>query len=100
MGLFDKVLMKKLFEGHKGLWGRSLVLYSADTNFRICSTITTKTSGMEHIAEAKFRAGVAGSINFRWIKSEDSFNSDLLIYSNLYHIQDSNRYVLIKLLFI
>lgn len=77
--------------GDHGLWGRSLVLFSADTNFRICSTLTTKTSSMEHIAEAKFRAGVAGSMHFRWLKSENSFNSDLLIFSNLYHIQDSNR---------
>lgn len=68
------------------------MLHSADSNFRICSTITTKTSSMEHIAEAKFRAGVAGSMYLRWLKSKNSFNSDLLIYSNLHHIQDSNRY--------
>lgn len=78
--------------GENGLWGKSLVMFNAETNFRICSTITSKSSSMEHIAEAKFRAGVAGSMHFRWLKSENSFNSDLLIYSNLYHIQDSNRY--------
>lgn len=47
---------------------------------------------MEHIAEAKFRSGIAGSMHFRWLKSEKSFNSDLMIFSDLYHTQDSNRY--------
>lgn len=64
---------------------------SADTNFKICATITSKLSSMEHIAEAKFRSGIAGSMHFRWLKSENSFNSELLIFSNLYHTQDSNR---------
>jgi hypothetical protein len=91
--LFDyRVYPCNSHKGESGLWGKSLVMFSADTNFRICSTITSKMSSMEHTAEAKFRAGVAGSMHFRWMKSEDSFNSDLLIYSSLYHIQDSNRY--------
>lgn len=83
--------------GDDGLWGRSIVMISAGTNFRICSSITKKMSSMEpqsdmeYIAEAKFRKGVSGSMYFRWLKSEKLFNSNLLIYSNLYHNQDSNR---------
>lgn len=76
--------------GTNGLWGKSLVLYNPDTDFRICSTITTRSSSsIEYIAEAKFRAGVAGSIYFRWLK--DAEQSDLLIYSNLFHTRDENR---------
>jgi hypothetical protein len=71
-------------------------MVNAITDARICSTITSKISfndhsDMEHNAEAKFRKGVTGSIYFRWLKSEKSFNSDLLIYSNLYHIVNHDR---------
>lgn len=82
--------------GENGLWGRSIVLTSAERNVRICSTITNKFSfneqnEMEHNAEARFRKGVTGSMYFRWLKSKKSFNSDLLIYSNLYHIAGNDR---------
>ena len=68
----------------------------SDRNVRICSTITNKISfneqnEMEHNAEAKFRKGVTGSMYFRWLKSEKSFNSDLLIYSNLHHYGGADK---------
>ncbi|KAL7017747.1 hypothetical protein ACKWTF_010504 [Chironomus riparius] len=85
--------------GENGLWGRSIVMTSgSDRNVRICSTITNKISfneqnEMEHNAEAKFRKGVTGSMYFRWLKSEKSFNSDLLIYSNLHHYGGADKHL-------
>lgn len=75
--------------GEKGLWGKSLVLFNSETNFRICATITTKDQLQEHIAEARFHSPVAGSVFFRWLTTKQSDHSDTLIFSDLFHVQDS-----------
>ncbi|XP_038105826.1 uncharacterized protein LOC6051326 [Culex quinquefasciatus] len=77
--------------GEKGLWGKSLVLYDPNSNFRICATITTRDGSQDHIAEARFNSPVTGSVYFRWLASKESHHSDTLIYSNLFHIREQSR---------
>lgn len=75
--------LKLNLTGSNGLWGRSLVLTNG-TNYKICSSILPKSKDNSNViftAEAKFRKGVAGSMYFRWLKSEAS--NDLLIFSTL-----------------
>jgi hypothetical protein len=69
--------------GPSGVWGRSLVLTNGN-NVRICSSIVPSRKGNDviHMAEAKFRKGIAGTMHFRWLKSQD-YNTDLSIYSLL-----------------
>lgn len=75
--------------GEKGLWGKSILLHSPDINYRICATITTKDQLQEHIAEARFHGPIAGSVYFRWLTSMQRDRSDTLIFSDLFHVQDS-----------
>ncbi|XP_055586324.1 uncharacterized protein LOC129738996 [Uranotaenia lowii] len=77
--------------GEKGLWGKSLVLYDPNSDFRICATVTTRDGSQDHIAEAKFSSPVAGSIYFRWLAAKESHHSDTLIYSNLVHLREQSR---------
>lgn len=77
--------------GEKGLWGKSLVLFDPNSNFRICATITTRDGSQDHIAEAKFNSPITGSIYFRWLASKETHHSDTLIYSNLFHIKEQSR---------
>ncbi|XP_058812526.1 uncharacterized protein LOC131677032 [Topomyia yanbarensis] len=77
--------------GEKGLWGKSLVLFDPNSNFRICATITTRDGSQDHIAEARFNSPVTGSIYFRWLASKETHHSDTLIYSNLFHIREQSR---------
>ncbi|XP_055533520.1 uncharacterized protein LOC129723361 [Wyeomyia smithii] len=77
--------------GEKGLWGKSLVLFDPNSNFRICATITTRDGSQDHIAEARFNSPITGSIYFRWLASKETHHSDTLIYSNLFHIKEQSR---------
>ncbi|XP_055616039.1 uncharacterized protein LOC129762078 [Toxorhynchites rutilus septentrionalis] len=77
--------------GEKGLWGKSLVLYDPNNNFRICATITTRDGSQDHIAEAKFNSPVSGSIYFRWLVSKETHHTDTLIYSNIFHLKAQSR---------
>ncbi|GAB0087396.1 uncharacterized protein DMENIID0001_016930 [Sergentomyia squamirostris] len=77
--------------GDRGLWGKSLLLSNPNTGFRICATITTRDSSLEHIAEARFIAPVAGSVYFRWLAAKETDHADTLIYSNLYHVRELSR---------
>lgn len=78
-----QLIKLKITIGPNGLWGRSLVL-TGGSNFKICSSILPKAkdSDLVYTAEAKFRKGIAGSMYFRWLKS-DAYNNDLLIFSTL-----------------
>lgn len=76
--------------GPTGLWGASLVLASDD--FRICATITTRsTDNIEHIAEARFHSPIGGSIYFRWLAATEDAQRDTLIYANLFHLTEFPR---------
>ncbi|XP_030370724.1 uncharacterized protein LOC115621265 [Scaptodrosophila lebanonensis] len=73
--------------GDRGIWGKSLVLTELSSNARICATITTVQSSVEHMAEARFNTPIAGSVYFRWLAPVDGESGDTLIYSDLYHVQ-------------
>lgn len=73
--------------GDRGIWGKSLVLTEVNANARICATITTIQSSVEHMAEARFNTPVAGSVHFRWLAPAEGAVGDTLIYSDLYHIR-------------
>lgn len=76
--------------GDKGFWGKSLLLTNPDNGFRICATITTEDTNVDHIAEARFYAPIGGTIYFRWLVAKESDHRDTLIYTNLYHTQNSS----------
>lgn len=80
-----------LFEisiGKDGIWGKSLVLLNSDNGFKICATITAKDQNIDHIAEARFFAPIAGSIYFWWLAAKETDHQDTLIYSNLYNTEE------------
>ncbi|XP_017091861.2 uncharacterized protein Rsod [Drosophila bipectinata] len=74
--------------GDRGIWGKSLVLTEVNSNARICATITTVQSSVEHMAEARFNTPIAGSVHFRWLAPAEGSSGDTLIYSDLYHIRE------------
>ncbi|XP_052836220.1 LOW QUALITY PROTEIN: uncharacterized protein LOC128252495 [Drosophila gunungcola] len=74
--------------GDRGIWGKSLVLTEINSNARICATITTIQSSVEHMAEARFNTPIAGSVHFRWLAPAEGAVGDTLIYSDLYHIRE------------
>lgn len=77
-----------LFAGNNGIWGKSLILVNPDNEFRICATITTVEENIDHIAEARFHAPIAGSIYFRWLAAKDTDHRDTLITTNLFHVRN------------
>lgn len=78
--------MELQLTGENGIWGKSIVLQSPESGFKICATITTKDLSLEHIAEARFNAPIAGSVYFRWLAAKNTGHTETLIYSNLYHL--------------
>lgn len=76
--------------GRLGLWGKSLLLQSTDDPaVRVCATITTRSVpgvSVDHVAEARFHAGIAGSMWFRWLAAADGDARDTIIHTDLWHI--------------
>lgn len=66
-----------------------MVLSNPDNEFKICATITTAEENIDHIAEARFYAPVAGSIYFRWLAAKESDHHDTLIHTNLFHVRNA-----------
>lgn len=62
-----------------------------DNGFRICATITTDDTNVDHIAEARFYSPIGGSIYFRWLVAKESDHRDTLIYTNLYQTQKNGK---------
>ncbi|XP_053680518.1 uncharacterized protein LOC128731419 [Anopheles nili] len=77
--------------GEKGLWGKSLVLFDAGANVRICATIVTRDGSQDHLAEARFNSPITGSVYFRWLAAKESNHSDTLIHANLFHVREQSR---------
>lgn len=71
--------------GLNGLWGKSLVLETAERDRIICSSIHSSDKQQERYATAKFTSPVAGTLNFRWISVNEFDESDSYIISDLYH---------------
>lgn len=86
IGIF--VLRQKLLclLGKINIWGRSIVLQNLDSGAHVCATITTIEENIDHVAEARFRGPVAGSIIFRWLTAKDTDHRESLITTNLFHV--------------
>lgn len=77
--------------GDKGIWGKSLVLSNPENGFRICATINTLEENIDHTAEARFHAPIAGSIFFRWLAAKETDHHDTLIHANLFHVRNTSE---------
>lgn len=71
--------------GLNGLWGKSLVLETAERDRVICASIHSTDKLYERHAVARFTAPVSGTLNFRWIYAKEFDEADSYIYADLYH---------------
>lgn len=76
---------KNSFIGPNGLWGKSIVLETAERDRVICASIFSTEHQYEQHAFAKFSAPIAGMLHFRWISSKEYDESDSYIQADLYH---------------
>ncbi|KAJ0170967.1 hypothetical protein K1T71_013739 [Dendrolimus kikuchii] len=76
---------KYTLTGKNGLWGKSIVLETAERDRIICASIMSTDKIHETYAIAKFTAPVAGTLNFRWISAKEYDESDSYIQADLYH---------------
>lgn len=79
---------KFVYSGNNGIWGKSLILQNPDNGFRICATITASDDNIDHLAEARFQAPIAGPIYFRWLSAKDTNHRDTLITTDLHHVRN------------
>ncbi|XP_045506507.1 uncharacterized protein LOC123702765 isoform X2 [Colias croceus] len=77
--------------GPNGLWGKSLVLETAEKDRVICASIFSTENLYEQHAFAKFTAPIAGTLHFRWISSKDYDDTDSYIHADLYHAKAINE---------
>lgn len=75
---------KNVLMGPEGVWGKSLVLKTAEHNGVICASILSTDKVSEKTAEAKFVSPVAGKITFRWVTNEFD-DIDSFIQTDIYH---------------
>ncbi|CAH0597827.1 unnamed protein product [Chrysodeixis includens] len=71
--------------GPNGLWGKSIVLETADRDRVICASILSTDKTYEKNAIARFTSPVAGTLHFRWLSARESDESDSYIQADLYH---------------
>ncbi|XP_012547044.2 uncharacterized protein LOC101739289 isoform X1 [Bombyx mori] len=86
---------KNTLTGPNGLWGRSIVLETAERDRIICASILSTEKLYETHALAKFTAPVAGTLHFRWISAKEIDESDSYIQADLYHakaVTDKSEY--------
>lgn len=74
--------------GAKGIFGKALLLSNPENGFRTCATIVTVEENIDHIAEARFHAPIAGSMYFRWLAAKETNHRDTLIHANLFHVRN------------
>ncbi|XP_052752768.1 uncharacterized protein LOC113514487 isoform X1 [Galleria mellonella] len=71
--------------GPNGLWGKSVVLETAERDRVICASILSTDKLFEKHAVARFTSPVAGTLNFRWLSAREFDESDSYIQADLYH---------------
>lgn len=71
--------------GSNGLWGKSIVLETAERDRTICASILSTEISYEKHAVAKFNSPVAGAIHFRWLSAKEFDEMDSYIQTDLYH---------------
>nr|CAI5853950.1 unnamed protein product [Callosobruchus analis] len=79
------------FTGPTGLYGKSLLLMNVETNGVICASILMVDKSKESSATARFSSPVSGNVHFRWLQSNDSSHSDLMITADLYHVHNKEN---------
>lgn len=79
------------FAGPLSLYGKSLVFKNMDTNTIICSSLIMVDKTKEKTAVARFTTPVAGDVYFRWFSTKDN-HSDMLIMTDLYHVQNKENF--------
>jgi hypothetical protein len=71
--------------GLNGLWGKSILLETAERDRVICASILSTDKLYEKHAVAKFSSPVAGTLHFRWLAAREFDESDSYIQADLYH---------------
>ncbi|KOB69158.1 Superoxide dismutase (Cu-Zn), partial [Operophtera brumata] len=71
--------------GKDGLWGKSIVLETAERGRVICASILSTEPMYEKYAMAKFTAPIAGTLEFRWLSATEFDETDSYIQADLYH---------------
>lgn len=71
--------------GPEGVWGKSLVLTTAEHGKVICASILSTETSYERHAVARFTWPVAGTIGFRWLFAKESGDADSYVQADLYH---------------
>lgn len=79
--------------GVKGVWGKSLVLRTAEHDRVICASILSTEKLYETSAVARFSSPIAGTLNFRWLHSQVFDLADSYILADLYHTKVVNKKV-------
>ncbi|VEN46002.1 unnamed protein product, partial [Callosobruchus maculatus] len=79
------------FTGPTGLYGKSLLLMNVETNGVICASILMVDKSKENSATARFSSPVSGNVHFRWLQSNDTSHSDLMITADLYHVHNKEN---------
>ncbi|CAH2059735.1 unnamed protein product, partial [Iphiclides podalirius] len=76
---------KNSLTGSLGLWGKSIVLETAESDRIVCASILSTEKLYEKTAHARFSYPIAGSLNFRWLYTKDFDESDAFLIADLYH---------------
>ncbi|CAG4945254.1 unnamed protein product [Parnassius apollo] len=76
---------KNSLTGYLGMWGKSIVLETAERDRVVCASILSTEKLYEKYAEARFSAPIAGVLNFRWLYARDFDESDAYLLTDLYH---------------
>ncbi|XP_068625420.1 uncharacterized protein Rsod isoform X1 [Battus philenor] len=76
---------KNSLTGALGLWGKSIVLQTAERDRVVCASILSTEKLYEKYAEARFSSPIAGGLTFRWLFARDFDESDAFLIADLYH---------------
>lgn len=71
--------------GPEGIWGKSLVLNTAEHDKVICASILSTEKSYERHAVARFTSPVAGTLHFRWLHAKEFNEADSYVQADLYH---------------
>ncbi|XP_032523297.2 uncharacterized protein LOC116774686 isoform X1 [Danaus plexippus] len=78
---------KVTLTGPLGLWGKSILLETAERDRIICASILSTDKLYEKHAFARFSAPIAGTLHFRWLAAREFDETDSYIQADLYHIK-------------
>ncbi|CAH2230559.1 jg8887 [Pararge aegeria aegeria] len=76
---------KNSLTGPIGLWGKSILLETAEGDRTICASILSIDQLYEKHAVARFTAPIAGTLDFRWLSAQEFDETDSYVQADLYH---------------